>query len=92
MCLLLLAATELHVFPFEKGRPGDDVKPTEIVTPRRNRMVAFKGNAYHRVMQFNTGTNVTRISLVLEQYKVPPSYKPRLVKSSFERRKGIAMM
>lgn len=83
---------DLHVFPFEGGRPEDNDPPVHSVVPRTNRMVAFKGNAYHRVMKFKTSTNVTRISIVVEQYQVPESYKPRLIRSTFERRNGIAMM
>jgi len=64
----------------------------ERVVPKTNRMVAFKGNAYHRVMSYKTSTNLTRVSLVLEQYKVPESYKSRLTRYLFEKREGIVMM
>lgn len=83
---------QLHVFPYENGYPSSGDEPEHKVTPQLNRLVAFKGNAYHRVMQFKTTSNVTRVSLVLEQYQVPEAYKSQLIVSSFERRTGIMMM
>ncbi len=83
---------DLHVFPFEHDFPQDNEDPVERVTPRENRMVAFKGNAFHRVEQYQTATNTLRVSLVLEQYIVPKSYKSRLTKYEVENRKGGLMM
>lgn len=83
---------DLHVFPFEHGFPQDDEEPVKRIRPRANRMVAFKGNAFHRVEQYRTTTNTLRVSLVLEQYFVPKSYKNRLTKYKIENRKGGLMM
>ena len=53
---------------------GDDVLHFEHakVTPVENKLVRFRGDAHHRVLPFATSVQGgTRVSLVLEQYRLP---------------------
>jgi len=48
-----------------------------IVSPKNNRLCIFRGDAEHCVNSFSGSGN--RVSIVLEQYKVPPGETPFLV-------------
>ena len=50
----------------------EEKEPTMLVTPRENRLVRFRGDTYHAVEGYKSETNQRRISLVLEQYYLPP--------------------
>ncbi|EKX45840.1 hypothetical protein GUITHDRAFT_108288 [Guillardia theta CCMP2712] len=63
----------ISVFKYSKTVPeiANPPPPDEEVFPQENTMVAFRGDAYHRVMGYRTQIQKKRISLVLEQYQVP---------------------
>ena len=44
--------------------------PQEVITPEENMMISFRGDACHKVESFYTATDKTRVSLVVEQYKI----------------------
>lgn len=61
---------ELDVWPFG----NDDVEDGKVVVrPAENLMVAFRGDAYHKVRGFQSPSKDSRISLVFEQYHIPES-------------------
>jgi len=67
-------------------KPREEIirlQPDDSVTPQENMMVAFRGDAYHRVMGYETQTAEKRISLVLEQYQVPSWAYPFTVTFEF---------
>lgn len=54
-----------------------DVNSQEVreeVQPQENSIVRFRGDACHQVMGYKTETPLERVSVVLEQYKIPPYY------------------
>jgi hypothetical protein len=51
-----------------------DVEPGAKLVPRENRLVIFRGDAYHRVKPFSSLEGGRRISIVLEAYKIPPNH------------------
>lgn len=53
----------------ELGRP--DLRDSELVTPIENMLVEFRGDSWHQVQGYSTETSEKRISLVLEQFKLP---------------------
>jgi len=66
---------ELHLRNVSRPlwRRSDD-KDKEIdhrIPPRENNLCVFRGDAEHAVQKFNSERKENRISVVLEQYKVP---------------------
>jgi len=54
--------------------------PDEVVRPKQNMHVAFRGDSWHRVRGFTNAKakEVPRISLVCEQYKIDEMYYPQV--------------
>ena len=54
--------------------------PDDVVKPKQNTHVAFRGDAWHRVRGFTNSKakEVPRISLVVEQYKIDELYYPQV--------------
>ena len=50
-----------------------------VVFVEENLMAEFKGTAFHKVHGFNSPSRDTRISLVLEQYRIPDEYYDQAV-------------
>jgi hypothetical protein len=65
---------------------GDQVEPVE------NRMAQFRGDSYHQVRGYSTDSDVLRISLVLEQYRVAPVYQNGIVHYLENVKDGMTMM
>ena len=42
----------------------------QVILPKRNTLVQFRGDSFHGVSSHNTSTNDPRVSLVFEQFKV----------------------
>jgi len=64
-----------------------DSSPSMTVMPVENTMVQFRGDAFHGVETYKAQGN--RVSLVLEQYKIPRAYQEYLVKFKLRRHDGI---
>lgn len=63
-----LRGGELEVWPWE----SDSTELNKVIVfPEENAMVEFRGDACHRVRGFRSGNGLPRISLVVEQYRVP---------------------
>lgn len=62
---------ELEIWPADIDEPGSDAG---IVAPAQNMHVQFRGDSLHRVKSFSSPSGKPRISLVLEQYRIPKKY------------------
>ncbi|CAD7702319.1 unnamed protein product [Ostreobium quekettii] len=63
-----LRGGELEVWPYEHDNTELD---KAIITPAENTMVEFRGDACHRVRGFWSPSGARRISIVVEQYRIP---------------------
>jgi hypothetical protein len=76
--------------------PSEDVVPEDFeiqhVAPVENRMAQFRGDSYHQVRGYSTDTDVLRISLVLEQYRVAPAYQNGVDQYVESVKDGMTMM
>lgn len=69
---------ELQLFGLQDGMSDDEVRvarragaiQADEVTPERNMLVTFRGDAFHRVMPYQTSSPTVRVSLVLEEYRI----------------------
>jgi len=59
---------ELELYTFM----GLSSKPQQIIKPKIGRLVVFRGDLKHSVKSFDSSEDVPRISLVFEQYIIPP--------------------
>lgn len=64
---------ELEIWSCDLEKPGAD---SGIVAPAQNMHVQFRGDSLHRVKSFSSPSGQPRISLVLEQYRIPQKYYP----------------
>jgi hypothetical protein len=64
----------------------------ERVDPLENRMAEFRGDSFHQVRGYATETEVLRISLVLEQYKVGPGLRGHVVEYLESIKDGMTML
>ncbi|GMH90835.1 hypothetical protein TrVE_jg1302 [Triparma verrucosa] len=55
---------------YGRGKEGVEIEVDAVVEPKNNFSVKFRGDAEHAVKAFRN-TTMGRVSLVLEQYKVP---------------------
>mmetsp|Transcript_20733 Transcript_20733/g.64059 ORF Transcript_20733/g.64059 Transcript_20733/m.64059 type:complete len:250 (-) Transcript_20733:113-862(-) len=63
-----------------RAEESRNVVNATIVAPKTNRRVTFRGDAHHRVRPFSSssqGGGGRRVSVVLEQYRVPHSFLAR---------------
>ncbi|CAD7702320.1 unnamed protein product [Ostreobium quekettii] len=60
---------QLEVWPYQYT---DRETYKTVIQPRENSMVEFRGDACHRVRNFQSPSGQARMSLVVEQYIVPP--------------------
>lgn len=69
---------ELELWRFGDGKlsRGRRRVAEKWVAPEVNTMVAFRGDSFHQVKAYHTekGSGVKRLSLVLEQYRIPEAY------------------
>ncbi|CAM9542756.1 unnamed protein product [Chrysoparadoxa australica] len=90
---IFLTSHEVHVLYVSLPEGGIEGGELEIyddsfkgkVTPEENLKIAFRGDLYHRVNGFHNANNTTepRISLVIENYKVPEVWLPHAPTFSF---------
>ncbi|KAA8497502.1 hypothetical protein FVE85_5087 [Porphyridium purpureum] len=73
---------------YEEG--GGTVKSR--ITPVQNKGARFRGDAYHQVRGYTTETDQRRVSLVLEQYRVPRRFHRYLSKYEHSEKDGVLMM
>lgn len=90
---LELLGTTAQVYP--NGEDGDTEKlppALEIIVPEENMHAEFRGDSLHRVRAYETDTEDVRVSLVLEQYKVPEEDLKYLVEYHHKQKDGMTMM
>mmetsp|Transcript_69215 Transcript_69215/g.218991 ORF Transcript_69215/g.218991 Transcript_69215/m.218991 type:complete len:104 (+) Transcript_69215:79-390(+) len=83
---------ELHVFDYNGNTPPAEKQhsvetfrpPDELISPVENTRIAFRGDAFHRVMGFDSPSGGQRMSVVLEQYKLQPSHYAASTRYTFE--------
>mmetsp|Transcript_2926 Transcript_2926/g.8652 ORF Transcript_2926/g.8652 Transcript_2926/m.8652 type:complete len:308 (-) Transcript_2926:179-1102(-) len=80
---------ELELHPFLGGIPGHGAVPEQVVMPASNTLVRFRGDAYHCVRpHFDSPAHKecvhgacaldgARVSVVLEQYRIPSGWYRR---------------
>lgn len=75
------------------GYTGEGLAPAlEKIVPKENMHAEFRGDSLHRVRAYETDTADVRVSLVLEQYKVPEEDLKYLVKYAHKQKNGMTMM
>ena len=63
---------ELELYTFL----GISKTPEQVIKPKIGRLVVFRGDLYHSVNSFRSEEKTPRISLVFEQYILPPHLLP----------------
>jgi hypothetical protein len=63
---------ELELYTFL----GLSVKPEQMIKPKIGKLVTFRGDLLHSVKSFHSSEDTPRISIVFEQYIIPPHLLP----------------
>ena len=82
----------LEVFPYGDGDPRLGATPDEVIAPKENTLVTFRGDAFHQVKSYSTRTGRERVSLVLEQYKIDDEMYPKTLRFHEAFKSNMTMM
>lgn len=90
---LELLGTIAQAYPDDGEDDTKNMPPAlEIIVPKENMHAEFRGDSLHRVRAYETDTEDVRVSLVLEQYKVPEADLKYLVKYNHKQKDGMTML
>lgn len=87
---LELLGTQEEAYP--DGEHDAEAPVMEKIEPKENLWAEFRGDSLHRVRAYETETDDLRVSLVLEQYKIPKEDEHFLVKYDHKQKNGMTMM